>query len=230
MTTRSIACTLLVGLVPFFIGCSSEKKTPAAANSWSGRTYFLDIPASHWKQPSGIGKDIGPSVPKFLLSISGSEVLVGTAGADGAQDMCGPTSIFTATSPYPDIQIGPANARVRIGDEANTIPVIATAYNFTMTNILSETPDASGPQGSFSAVIDAREVYSVFYQLADPTADSVCRALESISPCTPCPQDQANYCLALKAVALAAGPLTGPGVQPVEEANLAASCALDGGS
>ncbi len=235
-TTRSLASALLIGLIPFFIGCSSDKKTVTSANPWAGHAYLLNIPDKHWRQPKNIGGDLGPSVPGFLLDVrSGSgntlDVLLGTSDANGVQDMCGPTTTIQATSQYPSIEIGPATARVRIGDKKHVQPVIATAYSLTMTDVLAQAADASVQDDSaFSAIIDAREIYSIFWQVPQ-TQESVCNTLESVTgaACTACPNDSLPYCLTLKAIGLAAGPLNGPALQPVEEANLAPSCATDGG-
>jgi len=112
---RSFAGVVFVGLIPFFIGCGSDKK-PNNAPTWVGRTYLLDIPVSHWREPKGADEDVGASVPKFLLEVKSApgnalEVLMGAGDANGVQDTCSPTSTVSATSQYPGIQIGPACRR-----------------------------------------------------------------------------------------------------------------------
>ena len=240
---RSLASVLFIGLIPFFVGCGSDKKTNTNANSWVGRTYLLDIPYKHWREPPGASDDIGPSVPKFLLDVkSGSgntlEVLLGTGDANGVQDMCSPTSVIQATSQYPGIQMGPANVPLLVGDKANTSPVIATVYQLTMTDVLAEAAGAP-PQATsqLSAILDAREVYPIFWRLTDATPDSVCAALanlDSSAACTACPgADTGIYCLKLRANGLAAGPLSGVTVKPIAESDLPASCSSsssDGGT
>ena len=234
---RSLASVLFVGLIPLVAGCGSDKKTNINANPWAGRTYLLDIPYSHWREPSNASQDIGPSVPKFLLevkngSVNALEVLLGTSDADGLQDMCSPTSTIQATSQYPGIQIGPATVPLLVGDKTQTKPVIAKAYQLTMTDVLAEAAGASPQTTSvLSAILDARDVHSIFWHLPDPTEDSVCATLENLgSPCTACPADDqaGNYCLKLRANGLAAVPLSGVSVTPVAQSELAASCSDSG--
>jgi hypothetical protein len=242
---RSFASVLFVGLIPFVVGCGSDKKANNAP-TWAGRTYLLDVPDSHWREPGEAKDEIGSSVPKFLLQVkSGSgnalDVLIGTSDANGVQDTCSPTTTVSATSQYPGIQIGPANVPLRVGDKENTTPVIATVYQLTMTDVLVDTAGATGPTTSqLTAILDARDVYSIFYKLTDPTPDSVCMTLANIdSPCTACPDDDdhaagtpdagSGYCVKLRANGLAAGPLSGVSIQPLTESDLAASCKGNGG-
>jgi len=234
---RSLSGVLFIGLVPTLVGCGSDNKSSTAVNAWAGRSYLLDIPSSHWREPKNASDDVGPSVPKFLLEVKSSsgntlEVVVGTSDANGVQDMCSPTSTMVATSQYPGIQIGPTTVPLLIGDKANTKQVVAKAYQLTMTNVLVEAAGASLQDGSeLSAILDARDVYSIFWHLPDPTGDSVCATLDNLgSPCTACPADDqpGNYCLKLRANGLAAVPLSGVSVTPVAQ-SVAASCS-DGGA
>ena len=241
---RSFAGVVFVGLIPFFIGCGSDKK-PNNAPTWVGRTYLLDIPVSHWREPKGADEDVGASVPKFLLEVKSApgnalEVLMGAGDANGVQDTCSPTSTVSATSQYPGIQIGPADVRLRVGDKSKTSLVLATAYQLTMTDVLVDAAGASTPSTSqVSAILDGRQVYSIFWRLTNPTPDSVCATLDNLgSPCMACPDgDQAGtqdsgtqgYCVKLRANGLAAGPLSGVSIQPIAESDLGASCRGDGG-
>lgn len=237
MTMRcNLAYALNSSLILCLVGCGSSTKAPtgASSNPWQGHTYLLNVPDTHWTQPKNVGKDIGPFVPKFLLGVNGStgttlDVLLGTSDASGVQDLCNPTTSLPSTAQYPDSQLGPADAMLFIRDATHGKSVLATARELTIKNALPGTDTTLSP-GEFSATVDLRELYSLFYLLTDPTADSVCTALaQAGTPCAACPQDGAAYCLTLKAIQLAATALTDVTVQGVDSADLGASCE-DGGA
>jgi len=231
-TLRTLAGALLIGLIPLSIGCSSDKKT---VNRWAGKTYMLDIPDENWKRPRGsVGTEVGAYVPKFLLSVqdasSGVNVLVGASDAAGKQDMCSPTVEIPASAP--EIQIGPVDTKLHVANSVGgaAVPPI---YGLTFTNILTDTPDAANVEGQFSAVLDLRDVYTLFNQLNEPSAEAFCTFLNDrfSNPCIACPNDSASTtCLELSAIALAAVPLAGVAVQAVSDANLSADCTSDGGA
>ena len=233
-TLRTLVCTLLIGLIPLSIGCSSDKKT---VNRWAGKTYMVNIPVDNWKRPRGsVGTEVGAYVPKFLLSVqdasNGVNVLVGASDADGKQDMCSPTIEIPASAP--EIQIGPVDTKLHVANSVGGAAV-PPLYGLTFTNILTDTPDAATIAGQFDAVLDTRDVYTLFNQLNEPSAEALCTFLnDSFSnPCIVCPKDSASTtCLELKAVQLAAVPLTGIAVQAVSDTNLSANCvsASDGGT
>ena len=199
---------------------------------WDGKTYLLDIPPESWSEPRGIGSEIGSFVPVFSLKVEGSsddalDLLLGTADAAGLQETCNPTTKEQAqTDPatHPDVRIGPVDFPIYLENEERDIRVSATAYDLTISNVL---PDGDTPaeQGGLSAVMDAREIYEMFFLLLSPTADAVCNALEDFgAPCQPCPRDEAPYCLTIKAVGLGAIERSDAGLNPIEANEVSPSC------
>ncbi len=237
MNVRKITLdALLFALVPMACACSSNSSKPGTSNSspWLDHTYLLEIPDSHWTQPPQVGKDIGAYVPKFLLQVksvsaSSIEVLLGTQDSTGAQDPCNPTTLIQGTVQYPQVHLESAEVPLHISDSKHGNSVIANARDFKMDNILPGDGDAAASEGNFSAVVDARELYPMFYLLPDADADLVCTALgQAGGSCTACPQDGAAYCLTLVATQLGASLLDGATVQAVD-ANVPASCSSDAG-
>jgi len=205
---KRVAIGLAVAALPCVFGCGNDAKTSASANPWQGHTYLLQIPGSHWTQPQQIGSEIGSFVPTFLLQVNsnstGSLDVTLATEASGAQDPCSPTTTVSVASESPQFVLGPVDAPLHIADATHGNSVIATARSLMMTNVLPQ-DGATAAEGEFSAVIDAREMYPLFYQLMTRTADTVCAALASANTtCMACPQDGAPYCLTLKATQLAA--------------------------
>lgn len=229
-TLRTLAGALLIGLIPLSMGCSSDKKT---ANRWAGKTYLLDIPKDNWKRPRGsVGSEVGMYVPKFLLDVqdaaNGVTVTVGASDASGKQDMCSPTVVIPASAP--EVAIGPVDTKLHVANSVGGAAV-PQLFGLTFTNILTDTPDAALVAGQFAAVLDAREVYALFNQLNEPSAADLCTFLDDkfSNPCIACPHDSASTtCLELKAVSLAALPITGVVVQAVSDTNLSADCVSAG--
>jgi hypothetical protein len=220
--------SLALGLLPFALACGSDDEQND--NPWENRSYKLEIPATHWSEPPQIGNEIGAFVPAFVLQVSGSApddftVMVGTADATGAQDLCSVTSEFRASSAdRPSVQIGPASLAVHLVHPTQPVEVDASIYDMTMTDIL---PDGATPAeaGEFAAIIDARELYPLFTLLPEPSAEAVCAALDSyMASCVPCPSDGESFCLPLKAVDLGANEVAGGSVVPVDVATRDPSC------
>lgn len=223
MRTRSLASILvIVAMAPAFAGCGSDKKTTNPSGSvWAGKTYLLNIPETRWKKPKGdAGKEFGKFVPKFIFNVenaaSGVNVLLGSSDATGNQDSCTPTVEIQAADPQK--QIGPTTARLHVANDKGS-ETVAPVYNLTLTNILSETPEAVGQTGQFNALLDVNDAYQLFYQLDNPTPTTICDTLGSRyeSPCVACPSGSMT-CLELQAVGLVAAPLTGVSVQPIDNA------------
>ena len=212
--SKSLAGLLVLSALPFAIGCGDGGEEKSSNDlAWVGHTYLLQTTAGNWVEPSGIGGDIAPYVPRFLIQVeSGSgnsmNLVLGAATAAGAQEMCNPTTSATATVSYPDSVIGPVDFPaylVNPADEHNatdiiTNPVIA---DLTLTNVL---PDGDTPAeaGLINAVMDARQVAKMFTQLGDnPTEETVCTAVQSYAPCVAC-RDGLPWCLPLKATRVGA--------------------------
>ena len=230
ISTRILVSTLLIGLVPALAACGSDSKKPNnSANPWQNKTYQLSIPLSRWNKPNkDVANDIGAFVPSFLLYFKSAtatdvDVLLGTSDANGVQDPCSPTTLIHGTSAYPDFKIGPVDAPVRIVDTSHNKAVTITGYGLTLANIMPEST-VDNTTEAFSATVDARQLYPLFYLIADPTPDKVCADLSQVSAeCQQCPSDQQNYCLTLGAISLTAA-LTGASVNEVGASDLPASC------
>ena len=177
--------------------------------AWVGHSYQLSIASHQWSEPRGLGDDVGPYIPVFLIKVEGAgnelDVTITTAAADGKQDPCNKTIHVDATAMYPALTIGPAEFKVRLINDDPTdnkpgVEVYATAHDFTLTDVL---PGGDG-NGSLSATMDAREIYPLFTLLGDgATPDDLCAELadqtNNVATCQPCPTDDEPYCLTLKA-------------------------------
>jgi hypothetical protein len=185
---------------------------PAAGADWEGKTYLLRTVDADWATPRGIGKDIGPYVPGFLLhvdSATGNEVgvTVGTVPAAGPdeQDPCTATQAITGMSAAaPSISIGPTDFTSYLvnGDYA----VNAHIRGLQFSNVLP-----GGTDGTLTATLDFREVVNLLTLLATPDPNTACTALEQSgdATCEPCPQDGQPYCLTIVATPVEAVEYTG---------------------
>jgi hypothetical protein len=228
MTRADFFKTPIFPLILVLSGCGADpEKEPAPTNQWSGHTYMLDIGRANWSQPRGIGMDIDDFVPNFLIRIDGDEpdrfnVTMGTAKADGVQDLCNQTGMYEATADGPNSTIGPLEFPLHIQHTYKAIAVDAWAYGMTITNVLPNKGQVA-QDGQFQATMDFRQVYELFQALPMPTPESVCISLEDAYnvPCAPC-QDGEPFCLKIEAVDLGAVemmteilPVTADDIDPV---------------
>ena len=181
-----------------------------AAEDWEGRTYLLEVPPDNWIDPPMVGSEIGAFVPLFLFNVTDVtdgelDVRMATASAPDTQDMCNETTMLSgSTASYPAVAIGPGDFRVRIDHEAQELSAMATIYDLKMIDVLPG-DDGEAKEGVLTAVMDVRDVYSLFTLLPDPTPDSVCMAIDNFGgACEACPTDDEVYCLSLRAVQLGA--------------------------
>lgn len=178
------------------------------ASEWEGKTYLLTIPDANFSDPRGVGDDIGPYVPQFLMevtSVDGNDVeLVIGAAIDDQQDMCTPTTTATGEADYPDIEIGPVDFPMHIEHENQPVAVDTTIYDMTFKNLLPE--DGEVPRdGEFVGTMDFREVAPML-TLANPrTPERVCDLLldQLGAECQGCSDDD-PFCLTLTAILLGA--------------------------
>jgi hypothetical protein len=203
--------------------------TGGDASPWTGRTFLLTVPENNWISPEGIGPEIGPHVPSFMMMVnsgtsSSVEVTVTSADATGAQEMCTPTTMAPTTAgPYPDVQIGPFDFPVHLKTQDGSVHVNATIMGMTMKNVLPGAEPAE--DGEVVATLDMREIWPMFTILMAENGDDVCTALESFgAPCQACPSDSQVYCLTIEAILLGATEVSAP-VTPVDAATLPATCA-----
>lgn len=170
--------------------------------AWVGKTYLLRTTAGDWITPRGIGAEIGPYVPGFLLrvdSANGTEVGVTIATVPAAgpdmQDTCTATKLVAAQSPAPgSLTIGPLDYVMYLVNL--DYAVHATVYGLKFENVL----DA---EGTLTATLDFRELAHLLTVLTQPDAEEACRALENSggvqnAMCQPCPDGQ-PYCLTIVA-------------------------------
>ena len=125
MTRADFFRAPILPLILILSGCGADpenKEPPTPTNQWFGHTYMLDITAADWAQPrGGIGREIDPYVPNFLMRIDGDapdrfSVTMGTAKPDGTQDLCNETGVFEATAenPKPRRTMVPGTFRVLV--------------------------------------------------------------------------------------------------------------------
>ena len=210
---------LLSALVaPFTLGCGSDDSDGNGSSDpvWQG-TYLLEIPETAWTEPAGLGADIGAFVTEFILNVEGTSatdytVTVGLS-RDGVQDTCSKTVAMDATASPPDITIGPSDYEIYLPSSPNApeeLSIVASISDFTLTNLLPD-GDMTAEEGVLSAQADARDLYPLFYQIINATADSVCAAVENEetnTACEPCSDGEA-YCLTMVARGLGATPYSG---------------------
>ncbi len=197
-----------------------------------GPVYLLDVPAENWVYPSALGPDMGPFVPGILIAIDAqTNIVLGTAkpaDAPAEQDRCAPTTSAPQSLVDRRSQIGPVDFPTYIRHTTEDLAVRATAYDFTLTNVLPL--EASNTELQLVVTMDMRDLYPLFTQLADDTdAALVCNALSSGgAPCEPCPRDEQPYCVTLEAVSLRLTPFADT-LEVLDEAQTDSSCtpALD---
>jgi len=212
------------------VACVSCASKGVEDVEWVGHTYQLSIADYQWSEPRGLGDDIGPYIPTFLVKVEGSGNEIDatlTIAAGGKQDPCNKTVHVDAKAAYPSATLGPVDFGVRLvnddpSDSNPGVEVYAQAYDFTLTDIL---PGAGGV-GVLQATMDAREIFPLFTLLGEgATADDLCDELmkqtSGAAECQPCPKDGKAYCLTLKSSRLEATEFAGP-VQ--DRSSLAASC------
>lgn len=197
-------------------------------NPWEDQTFVLTIRSGSWSEPPGVGADIDPFVPDFVLSVGsvygGSlEVTIGTA-VGGQQDFCNPTVRVLADAMYPNLSIGPIEFSLHIAHVNEPVQVSTTVHAFTLTNVLPE-GDSPAEAGELGGVLDMRDLYPLFTALADPSPDVVCDAISAAlgSDCQACPTDGESYCLTVRAGNLGAE-VAQTALEPIGPDELAPSC------
>jgi hypothetical protein len=194
--------------------CSSdpdeEPKEPTT-NPWNGKTYLLDLQERDWAEPRGIGRDVDPFVPTFMLRVDSDArdafpVTVGTLDLTGAQDACTKTAVLDATASPPSAVIGPSAFGIHLEDEDDGIAVNGVIHNLVLTDVLPN-GDAISEIGTLEGMMDFRELYHLFTLIDDPTPERVCQVLfdELDVPCEPCP-DAEPFCLTVMANRIGAVP------------------------
>jgi hypothetical protein len=178
---------------------------PGAAQgaAWVGKTYLLRTSAGSWTIPRGIGQDIGPYVPGFLIRVDSADgtdvgVTIGTvppeAGMD-VQNACTATQAVAAQSAMaPGISIGPIDFVTHLTNEEYAVNAHIRGLSFV--NVLP-----GGTDGTLTATLDFREIVNLTLLINPPNPDSACTALLDArdAPCVACPHDGAPYCLTIVA-------------------------------
>jgi len=199
-----------------------------ADGGWEGKTFLLDVPATNWAEPQGIGGDIGDFVPQFLIGVekgTGADDLAITIGTavGGTQDPCNRTAQTTASKAnHPKVAIGAATFPLHIVDTNQTPPVVvdATIHDLAFKDVL---PGGARADGEVAATIDATEVYPLFRLIPNPSPDEVCKALAQVgAPCITCAHSGQTYCLRIKAVQLGTTPSAR--VKAISASDIPASC------
>lgn len=229
------AAFVAIALTP---GCSGstdsndddgEEDVSAQTESWVGQTFLLRVPNGSWTEPRGVGRDIGPFVPGFLIRVDDAsgqkvDVTVGTVNAEDEQEPCNPTTQIEGTSEeFPAVEFGPVQFPVYLVN--GEVVVNAKIHDLAFANLLPD-ETAESEVGVLTAVMDFREVAGMFTLLPRPDPDLACAASEDglMAPCEPCPNDDAEYCLSLKAEELGASEYEGPKMKEIAAADLGPEC------
>lgn len=200
---RTVIFTGLGSLLGLVVACGvpAEDDPPDMLQTTPevGKTYLVRVAPADWSPP-GVGNDIAPYVPGFLLRVDSArdldvDVTIGTAGPTepAEQDVCTATKRVTGRS-HPGVRLGPVEYRTYLVNR--DYAVNATVHDLELLDVF---PD--GSNGSLTATLDFRDLSHLFTDL--PTADPnvACRALPSIvldAACAPCP-DGESFCVTIAA-------------------------------
>jgi hypothetical protein len=194
--------------------CGGDDDEPPTA--WQGKTYELVIPQGAWLGPDpGIGREIAPFVPSFLLRVDQSagtthSATVATAEG-GVQNMCNPTTKISGTGTYPNVTFGPGDVPLFIHNEVSASDpdddvIVTTTIDAASFESILPNGSAAAEEGTFAGTLRARETSVLFTALTVRTADAFCSALVMSYdvPCEPCATDSEPFCLTLTAIGLGA--------------------------
>lgn len=201
---------------------------PPDPSAWIGRTFLLTVPEDNWVSPRGVGAEIGPYVPTFMMTVSGAAeamtLTMGTANAAGAQDLCVPTTTATAAATAAPVQIVFPKFPLYIQIPDENLAKHTTIQNLTLTDVLPQA--GSGMAGSMLATMDLAEMYPLFHQVDPESGEDLCGKLPQLASdveCTACPDDGAMVCLPLEAIYITATEApAGVSVTPVAAADMVA--------
>ena len=216
-TSSELLGKLTFPLLLALAACGEEPET----NPWSGKTYLLDTELRNWSEPRGIGQDVDPFVPTFMLRVDGDKpevfaVMTGTLDATGVQDTCNKTVVLDATATPPSTVIGPSEFTVHLKHHKEPIQVHGVIHDLVLTDVLPNGNRIS-EEGTLEGTMDFRELYYLFDLIEDATPQRVCDVLamsyEGVE-CTACP-DGEPLCLRVKATGLGAVP-TDMVIEPIE--------------
>lgn len=200
-TIRLLATSALVVLAA---ACGTPDEEPGAAggSEWVGKTYLLRTTIGDWITPRGIGQDIAPYVPGFLIRVDSAMdgalgVTMGTVPAMGAdqQDPCTATRAITGSAVYPNSTIGPTDFVMHLTNSGYAVNANVRGLRFD--NVLP----GSMEDGTLTATLDFREIVNLTLAVEPPDPMAACTALEEarMAPCVACPHDGQPFCLTIVA-------------------------------
>lgn len=216
------ACVVL----PVLGACGSDDDGgDKPAGSFAGHKYVLTIQYGDWLDE--LGGEVDDYVPKFWLDVGGSgtsyQVTMTTANGDqsnvqdpGVQEPCNQTVTVAASSnPYPGFTLGPVDFPLYLRHTVQPVAVQAIAYDFTLVDVLP-TGQLTDTTNSFTATLDARQIYTLFTALTPKTPERLCESIqqEQRGTCMPCRDGQA-YCITFSAGYLEAVPNDAIAISPV---------------
>jgi hypothetical protein len=207
--------------LPLGLALSACGEDPPETNPRNGKTYLLDTELRDWSEPRGIGQDVDPFVPTFMLRVDGDKpevfsVMTGTLDAMGAQDTCNETAVIDATANPPSNVIGPSAFTVHLEHHREPIAVRGVIHDLVLTDVLPNGNRIS-EEGTLEGTMDFRELYHLFDLIEEPTPARVCDVLAmnyAGVECIGCP-DGEPFCLRVKAIGLGAVP-TDMVIEPIE--------------
>lgn len=195
------------------MGC--EQSHSDSASEWVGHAYLVTPadPYTYLTAPDDrtLTKQLARFIPNFLLKVKSTtadKVQLTVAPAikqtqPPKQDACNVTVEASATvSAYPKIQIGPMDLPLYVTNapEGGT-PVTARVVvrEFSLSDVLPKGGTES-EAGTFSALVDLREVAPLLTNMEGLTPPQVCNVIKSNynAQCAPCP-DSEVLCLLFQA-------------------------------
>lgn len=221
-------------------GVAEEQKVHPLSN----KTFVLQVATNNWTKPP-MATQISNYIPELVIKFgqgSGTQMPYTLASArNGGQDPCGPTVLgVTTVEPF---GLGPVELPLHlVHPEASPMLVAnTTVHEFVLTNVIPQ--GATVADGSLVAVVDVREVYTLFTQIgglggnsSPENPDVVCNALKSHdgahTSCQECAGLSTHapagpYCLSLQADYLSATE-TSMAIAPIKSDVLTKSACLAG--
>ena len=162
-----------------------------------GKKYIFDIPSANWSEPPEFGDEIVKVQPLLAFEIVAIDEAHLTfdafmgAAKDGVQDMCNTTATVQGVitdEEEPSFILGPMNAQdiVFVGPESKAL---SASHDILITGKFVG-DSAELVSGSLEALLDAREIYPLFYETDAASGEALCEMMaEWELPCEECTFD-----------------------------------------
>jgi len=212
-TPTPLGAPLVIAVLLLAPGCNQGSTDNSS--TWVGHTYLATPadPYTYLTKPrnSSVKELLASFVPNFLLKVhgvSGDKVAITVAPAKQQtdppeQDLCNVTVEASAkVSSYPAVQLGPMDFPLIITATPDGKPALTAKTDirgFTLSDVLPRGTEVS-ETGKLTALVDAREVYSLVTLLQAKSAEDMCQFMKSsfATECVACPDSQV-LCILIEA-------------------------------